>query len=131
MQKLTAKSMAQTTSFLRYLNLGDTSRGPSGDWGRLVNRRKARITEVGLADAVPGKIVACLRPSKAFRAIRSSGMLAFSARLAGPDFSFDDPFDLYEFMSDSDHQNLVFACLQYLGRYVLPGTSTVTHERCR
>jgi hypothetical protein len=92
----------------------------------IVNRRKARIIEIGLADAVPGKIIACFRPSRTFQAIRSPGMLAFSCRLAGVDFGSDDPFDLYEFMSDFDLENLVFVYLQVRGWYVLPGTRSAT-----
>lgn len=92
----------------------------------LVNHRKARIIEVGLADAVPGKIIACVHPSRTFQAIRSPGMLAFSSRLAGLDFGVDDPVDLHEFPSDSDLENLVFVYLQVRGWCVLPGTRSAT-----
>jgi hypothetical protein len=92
----------------------------------VVNFRKARIIEVGLADAVPGKIVACFRPSRTFQAIRSPGMLAFSEKLAGMPVTGDVIPDVFEFMSDADLENLVFVYLQFLGWYVLPGTHTAT-----
>ena len=92
----------------------------------VVNFRPARIIEVGVADAVPGKIIACFRPARTFQAIRSSGMLAFSERLAGMPVSGDAVPDLFEFMSDADLENLVFVYLQFVGWYVLPGTRTTT-----
>lgn len=92
----------------------------------IVNFRKARIIEVGVADVVPGKIIACFRPSKTFQPIRSPGMLAFSAHLAGLPSNDDAAFDLYEFMTDADIENVVFVYLQVLGWYVLPGTRTAT-----
>ncbi|WP_158743026.1 hypothetical protein [Acidisphaera sp. L21] len=91
----------------------------------IVNFRKVRIIEVGVADAVPGKVIACFRPSKTFQPIRSPGMLAFSSKLAGLP-SADTVFDVYEFMSDADLENVVFVYLQVIGWYVLPGTRTVT-----
>jgi hypothetical protein len=97
----------------------------------IVNFRPVRIIEVGLADAVPGKIIACFRPSRTFQAIRSPGMLAFSEKLAGMPAT-EVPPNLFEFMSDVDLENLVMVYLQYLGWYVLPGTRTTTtaHYEC-
>nr|WP_294503883.1 hypothetical protein [uncultured Rhodopila sp.] len=92
----------------------------------IVNFRAARIIEVGLADAVPGKIIACFRPRKTFQRIASPGMLAFSEKLAGISVTENAAFDLFEFMSDADLENLVFIYLQFLGWYVLPGTRTAT-----
>jgi hypothetical protein len=92
----------------------------------IVNFRRAKITEVGVADAVPGKVIACFRPTKCFQPIRSEGMLAFTAKLAnvaGPEAPITD---LYEFMTDADLENVVFVYLQILGWYVLPGTRTAT-----
>src|SRR4051794_4291212 len=68
----------------------------------VVNFRKARIIEVGLADAVPGKIIACFRPARTFQAIRSPGMLAFSEKFAGMPVTGDVISDVFEFMSDAD-----------------------------
>ena len=53
-------------------------------------------------------------------------MLAFSAHLAGIPSDNEAVFDLYEFMSDSDIENVVFVYLQVVGWYVLPGTRTAT-----
>jgi hypothetical protein len=92
----------------------------------IVNFRPARIIEVGVADAVPGKIIACFRPARTFQAIRSPRMLAFSAQLASVPSDNDIVFDLYEFMSDADIENVVFVYLQVIGWYVLPGTRTAT-----
>lgn len=92
----------------------------------IVNFRPARIIPVGLADAVPGKIIACFRPPITFMPIRSPGMLAFSEQLAGLPVSGDAGRDVFEFMSDADLENLVFVYLQFLGWYVLPGTRTAT-----
>ena len=92
----------------------------------IVNFREARIMEVGVADAVPGKIIACFRPSRTFQAIRSPSMLAYSEKLAGLPTKGDDKTDLYEFMDDADLENVVFVYLQVLGWYVLPGTRTTT-----
>lgn len=92
----------------------------------IVNLREARIIEVGLADAVPGKIISCFRPARTFQRIVSSGMLAFSEHLAGMQVTGDGETDVYEFMSDADIENLVFVYLQFLGWYVLPGTRTAT-----
>lgn len=92
----------------------------------MVNYREARIVEVGLADAVPGKIIAGFRPSKTFQPVRSLGMLAFSEKVAGVPVTDNVPFDVFEFMSDADIENLVFVYLQYLGWYALPGTRTAT-----
>jgi hypothetical protein len=50
-------------------------------------------------------------------------MLAFSEKLAGMPVT-EVPFDLFEFMSDVDLENLVMVYLQYLGWYVVPGTRT-------
>lgn len=88
----------------------------------IVNYRPARIMEVGLADAVPGKIISCFSPSRTFQAIRAPGMLAFSEELAGFPLSAEVNFDIYEFMSAMDLESLVFVYLQYIGWYVLPGT---------
>ena len=92
----------------------------------IVTYRKARIIEVGIADAVPGKIIACFRRSSTFQAIRSPGMLAFSFQLAGLSSCSDTGLDLYEFMSDADVENLVFVSLQVCGWHVLPGTGSAT-----
>ena len=92
----------------------------------IVNFREARIIEVGLADAVPGKIIACFRPARTFQAIRSPGMLAFSDKIAGMQVTGDIVPDVFEFMYDADLENLVFVYLQFLGWYVLPGTRTAT-----
>jgi hypothetical protein len=92
----------------------------------IVNFRQARIIEVGIADAVPGKVIACFRPPKTFQPIRSPGMLTFSAQLAGLPPGDDVVFDLYEFMTDADIENVVFVYLQVIGWYVLPGTRTAT-----
>ena len=92
----------------------------------VINFRAARIVEVGLADAVPGKIIACFRPSRTFQPIKSPGMLAFSEKLAGLPVTGEVIPDLFEFMSDADIENLVFVYLQFFGWYVLPGTRTAT-----
>ena len=98
----------------------------------VVNFRPARIIEIGVADAVPGKIIACFRPARTFQAIRSPGMLAFSEKLAGLETTGEVVPDLFEFMSDADLENLVFVYLQSLGWYILPGTRTPTtaHYEC-
>jgi len=88
----------------------------------MVNSRPARIIEVGLADAIPGKIVACFRPAKTFQPIRSPGMLMFSEGVAGLPQSVAPNMDVFEFMSDADLENVVFVYLQVCGWYVLPGT---------
>ncbi len=49
-----------------------------------------------------------------------------SARLAGLPSSADIVFDLYEFMTDADIENVVVVYLQVIGWYVLPGTRTAT-----
>lgn len=100
-------------------------REPWGIAADIVNYRPARIVEVGLADAVPGKVISCFRPARTFQAIRSPGMLAFSARCLGLSEAGDTLIDLYEFMSDADIENLVFVYLQVIGWYVLPGTRMV------
>jgi len=92
----------------------------------IVTYRKARIIEEGIADAVPGKVIACFRRSRTFQAIRSTGMLAFSFQLAGLSSCSDTGLDLYEFMSDADVENLVFVYLQVCGWHVLPGTRSAT-----
>jgi len=92
----------------------------------IVNFRKARIVEVGLADAVPGKIIACFRPPLCFMPIKSPGMRSFSETLSGVPVTENLVFDLYELMSDVDLENLVFVYLQSCGWYVLPGTRTPT-----
>jgi hypothetical protein len=93
----------------------------------VINTRAVRIIEAALADAVPGKIIACFRPAKTFQPIKSPGMLAFSEKLAGMPLTRDTEFDLFEFMSDADLENLIFVYLQCcLGWYVLPGTRTAT-----
>jgi hypothetical protein len=91
----------------------------------IINFRKVRIIEVGLADAVPGKIIACFRPARTFQPIRSPGMLAFSAQLAGLQQNDGTALDLYELMTDRDLENLVFVYLQVKGWYVLPGTHAI------
>ena len=88
----------------------------------IVNYRPARIMEVGLADAVPGKVISCFGPPRTFQAIRAPGMLAFSEKLAGLPISTTVAFDIYEFMSAMDLESLVFVYLQYIGWYILPGT---------
>jgi len=92
----------------------------------IVNYRQAKIIEAGLADSVPGKIIACFRPARTFQAISSPGMLAFSEKLAGLPVTGNLVPDLFEFMSDADIENLLFVYLQFLGWYVLPGTRTTT-----
>ncbi len=92
----------------------------------VINFRPARLIEVGLADAVPGKIIACFRPARTFQAIRSPGMLAFSEAVAGLPVTENATFDLFEFMSDADLESLVFVYLQFIDWYVLPGTRTAT-----
>ena len=92
----------------------------------IVNYRSARIIEVGLADAVPGKVISCFGPARTFQAIRAPGMLAFSEKLAGLPVSADVTFDIYEFMSAMDIESLVFVYLQFIGWYVLPGTRAAT-----
>lgn len=88
----------------------------------IINTRRARIVEVGLQDAVPGKIVSCFRPTRRFQSVRSPGMLAFSESAAGLSPSASVTHDLFEFMSDSDLEDVVFTYLQVHGWYVVPSS---------
>ena len=92
----------------------------------IVNIRQARIIEIGFADAVPSKIIACFSPPKTFQIINFRGMLAFSEQLAGLPVSDDSQPDLYEFMSDADIENLIFMYLQVQDWFILPGTRMAT-----
>ncbi len=92
----------------------------------IVNFREVRVIDVGLADAVPGKIIACFRPSRTLQRINSPGMLLFSKKLAGMLVNEDKIHDIFEFMSDKDIEDIVFMYLQFLGWYVVPNTRTAT-----
>jgi hypothetical protein len=48
----------------------------------IVNFREVCLVELGVGDAVPGKITACV-PLETFQAIPAPGMLVRSAQLAG------------------------------------------------
>lgn len=88
----------------------------------IVNFRKARIVSVGLADAVPGKIIACFRPTRTFQSISAPGMLAFAQKLMGSPITETARGDLFDYLNDADIENIVFVYLQREGWYVLPGT---------
>ncbi|WP_148360589.1 hypothetical protein [Acidisphaera rubrifaciens] len=92
----------------------------------IVNFRPARIIDVGIADAVPGKIIACFRPPRTFQAIRAPDMLKFSMHLAGLSDISDEVLDIFDFLNDNDIENVIFMYLQTTGWYVFPNTRLPT-----
>lgn len=97
----------------------------------IFNVRQARIIEVGIADAVPGKILSNFVQGTTFRRIRSPGMLAFSEDIAGLPLSRPIGGDAFEFMSAEDLEDVVFTYLQVAGWYVVPAsrrTDTAHYE---
>jgi hypothetical protein len=98
----------------------------------IVNYRPAKVTPVGLADAVPGGIVSCFGPGHTFQRISIQGMLGFSCRLLGLPQAEDGPMDLYGFMTPREIEDLVLVYLQANGWYVLSATRsrTTPHYEC-
>jgi hypothetical protein len=88
----------------------------------IVNFRHARIVKAGLADAVPGNVIACFRPPRTFQQISAPGMLAFAANVVGKPTDDTTKGDLFDYLTDEDFENIVFVYLQREGWYVLPGT---------
>ena len=69
--------VAEVTGAWEYCSEGDHSAAD------IVNIRPARIVKVGLADSVPGKIVACFVPRRTLQTIASRDMLIFTQHLLG------------------------------------------------
>jgi hypothetical protein len=81
----------------------------------IVSYREAGVIVLGVADAVPGKLIARFRPSRTFQTVRSRGVLAFSSQLADLSSCSDTVLDLYEVKSDADVENLAFVYLDIRG----------------
>jgi hypothetical protein len=90
----------------------------------VVNYRPAKISPVGLADAVPGNIVSCFSPARTLQRITKPGMLAFSCGLLGLPQPDDRLMDLYDFMTPLEIEDLVLVYLQANGWLVLLSTRT-------
>ena len=80
-------------------------------------------------DEVPGKIVACFRPSRTIQAVRDSAAVEYSKFLWNKhsgkrDFEIDEGRyqNLFMMLDDQETEDLFFLYLQSLGWYVVPHT---------
>ena len=88
----------------------------------VINIRPARIVEVGLADRVPGKIIACFRPQRTLQTIAGQNMLAFTHHLLGLRTDGAGSGDALDYLNDEDLENVVSIYLQTQGWLIIPGT---------
>jgi hypothetical protein len=88
----------------------------------IVNIRPARIHKVGLADRVPGKIIACFRPPRTLQRIDSPEMLIFTQHLMGLPSEVSESADVLDYLTAEDLENVVAIYLQTRGWLIIPGT---------
>jgi hypothetical protein len=115
--------IGQTDSAWEYF---DTPRGRDAD---IVNVVRCRIVPVPQADDIPGKIVACFRPSRTIQAVSDSTTLLYSQmlwnQLAGLPYqssSNSAPLDIFSFLDAETTEDVVFIYLQYQGWIVVPNS---------
>jgi hypothetical protein len=91
----------------------------------VVNIRPVDIIDVGISTHVPGKVIACFRPSRTVQRIHDSTALSYSERIwrklvgeaVSPKSETDDLFSL---ISSQDCEDLISVYLQWLGWIVYP-----------
>jgi hypothetical protein len=88
----------------------------------IVNCRPARIVEIGLADAVPGKNVASFRPRRTLQKIAGDDMLTFTQHVLGLDSGRSKSGDVLDFLNDHDLEDVVAIYLQTSGWLIIPNT---------
>jgi hypothetical protein len=108
--------VAEVTGAWEYRYEGDHIRAG------IVNIRPARIIQVGLADRVPGKIIACFRPPMTLQTIVSRDMLIFTQHLLGLPPAVSGSVDVLDYLTSEDLENVVAVYLQTRGWLIIPGT---------
>ncbi len=113
----------------------DTADGRNAD---IVNVVRCRILPVPLADDVPGKVVACFRPSKAIQPIRGEIAVLYSRLLwneltGASEYELPDGhrWDVFAFLDAAATEDVIFIYLQYQGWIVVPNsrkTDTMSYE---
>jgi hypothetical protein len=101
---------------------------PDGRDADIVNVVRCRLFPIPQADDVPGKIVACFRPSRVIQSISDETAILYSEflwnQLVGRD-EYKLPFrdcDLFSFLDDRAIEDVVFIYLQCEGWIVVPNS---------
>lgn len=104
----------------------DTPRGRDAD---IVNVVRCRILPVPQADDIPGKIVACFRPSRAIQAVADENALIYSRmlwnELAGAmehSIPVNPQLNLFSFLDSETTEDVIFIYLQYQDWIVIPNS---------
>ena len=113
----------------------DAADGRNAD---IVNIVRCRILPVPLADDVPGKVVACFRPSKVIQPIRSETAVLYSQLLwneltGAAEYGLPDDhrWDVVAFLDAAATEDVAFIYLQCQGWIVVPNsrkTDTMSYE---
>ena len=96
----------------------------------IVNTVRCELLKINNVDDVPGKIVACFRPTRTIQRIKDETSILYSQQLWNDltkslryKISFDNvKLNLYSFLSAEDCEDLVFIYLQTLGWVVVPSS---------
>jgi hypothetical protein len=103
----------------------------------IVNIRPVEMFKVGDVSEVPGKVVACFRPSLTFQRIADPTVEQYSHflfnRLAGRNVfpTRKDTYDVFSLLDDQDCEDLIWVYLQMSGFVVFPARrrqDTPTYE---
>lgn len=103
----------------------------------LANIFKVTFVPVSL-DAVPGKVVACFRPSRTIQEISSAPAIEYTKflwnKLSGSnDYEVDTKVasDIFEFLDDEEMEDVVFLYMQSKGWFIVPNSrkkDTMSYE---
>lgn len=104
----------------------------------IVNVVRCEIFKVPGIDAVPGKVVACFRPTRTIQRIADERMDAYSKQLwnqqSGEEYfpsSQTSEGDVFPFLGSEETEDLIFVYLQTLGWIVIPNSrkaDTMSYE---
>ncbi|MBA3916885.1 MAG: hypothetical protein H0X25_24190 [Acidobacteriales bacterium] len=111
---------------------------PAGREADIVNVVRCRIVPAPKADDVPGKIVACFRPSRAIQSIADETAVLYSQLLwnqlsNSDDYSLPDlqQCDLFSYLDAETTEDVIFIYLQCEGWVVVPNSrkaDTMSYE---
>ncbi|NOI29562.1 hypothetical protein [Vibrio coralliilyticus] len=104
----------------------------------IVNVVRCQIKPVPNVDDVPGKVVACFRPTRTIQAIRNNSIATYSKFLWNGlvseefyDIDLDEASHIFSYLSAEETEDVIFIYLQYMGWILVPSsrrTDTMSYE---